>query len=369
MFELRALTFLWPSLLGLLIAVPLLMGFYWRLSVRRTHTGVRYAGLMLASDAADTSGSNIPMPVLAASNRWLAVLGRHIPAVLLLLGIGALIAAIARPQAVIVLPSRVDAIILAMDASGSMRATDVKPTRLAAAQAAAKAFIAEQPSQVRIGVVSIAATASLTQSPTDKREDILRAIDRFQLQPGSALGSGLVIALATLLPTSGIDTDRIISGKSAAPGTRDWARQTEINNFKPVPPGSNDAAAIVLISDGESNIGPDLLEAGKLAAERGVRVFTVGIGTTDGAILSVDGWSMRVRMDEKALKELATMTRGEYFRAASAADLKGIYKHLGARIAMGKGRETEITALFVAIGATLAVIGVMIAMLRSNRIV
>lgn len=375
MLEVRALTFLWPSMLGLLIAVPVLVVFYLRLIARRKRTGLRFAGLAIAGEGADDTagaqGSTGATGTLRTRGRLggrFGTLRDHAPAILLLAGLTAMIVAVARPQAVIVLPSRADAIILAMDASGSMRATDVKPSRLAAAQAAAKAFIAEQPSQVRIGVVSIAATAALVQSPTDKREDIIRAIDRFQLQPGSALGSGLVIALATLLPEGGIDAEKIIAGKSASSWTRDWARQAEINNFKPVPPGSNGAAAIVLVSDGESNTGPDLLEAGKLAAERGVRVFTVGIGTTEGATLSVDGWSMRVRMDEDTLKKLANMTRGEYFRAGSAADLKDIYKHLSARLALGKGRETEITAAFVAIGAALAVIAALISMLRSNRI-
>lgn len=358
-FDVRALTFLWPSLLWLLIAVPLLTAFYWRLTARRRQVDSRFAGLAATAQTAD---------VRRGLNRWRTALDDHTPAILLLLGLAVLLAAVARPQAVIVLPSRVDAIILVLDASGSMRATDVKPNRLAAAQATAKDFIAGQSGQVRIGVVSVAATASLVQSPTDKRDDILRAVERVQLQPGSALGSGLVIALTTLLPTSGIDAEKLITGKSATPGTRDWQRQTEINNFKPVPPGSNSAAAIVLITDGESNTGADLMEAGKLAAERGVRVFTVGVGTPEGAVLSVDGWSMRVRLDEAGLKKLADMTRGEYFRAGSAADLKDIYKHLSAKLAMGKGRETEITALFIALGTALSVIAALISMLRSNRI-
>ena len=367
--ELRALTFVWPAMLGLLVFVPVLVVLYLRLSARRQLTGLRYAGLAFAAQGGSAQGQAGGADAAAGSWRGrLERIARHAPAILLLAGLTAMIVAVARPQAVVVLPSRVDAIILAMDASGSMRATDVKPTRMAAAQAAAKAFVAEQPSQVRIGVVSIAATAALVQSPTDKREDIIRAIDRFQLQPGSALGSGLVIALSTLLPDGGIDVEKIISGKSAAYGTRDWARQAEIKNFKPVPPGSNGAAAVVLVSDGESNTGPELLEAGKLAAERGVRVFTVGIGTTEGTTLSVDGWSMRVRMDEDTLKKLANMTRGEYFRASSAADLKDIYKHLSARLALGKGRETEITAALVAIGAALALLAALLSLLRSNRI-
>jgi Ca-activated chloride channel family protein len=364
-YDLRALTFLWPFMLWLLIAVPLLAAYYLRLMARRKSTGLRYAGLALA-----TPGTTAVTPSLTPGRfaAWRAAINAHAPAILLCTGLTSMIIAVARPQAVIVLPARVDAIILAMDASGSMRATDVKPTRLAAAQSAVRSFIAEQPSQVRIGVVSIAATASLVQSPTNKRDDILRAIDRFQLQPGSALGSGLVIALTTLLPASGIDAQKIISGKDAAYGARDWTRQMETQAFKPVPPGSNSGAAIVLVSDGESNTGPDLLEAGKLAAERGVRVFTIGIGTTEGAVLSVDGWSMRVRLDEEKLKKLADMTRGEYFRASSALDLKGIYKHLSAKVALGKGRETEITALFVALGVILAICAAMLSMLRSNRI-
>lgn len=364
-FSVRTLTFLWPMMLWLLLMVPLLTWGYIRLTARRRQTDLRFAGLTLTRNGDEAAQGGNRRASLA---RWRKVLDEHTPALLLLIGLAALIAAVARPQAVIVLPARVDAIILALDASGSMRATDVKPNRLAAAQAAAKAFIADQPSQVRIGVVSIAATANLVQSPTDKRDDIIRAIERVQLQPGSALGSGLVIALTTLLPTSGIDSEKIITGKSAAYGTRDWQRQTEVGTFKPVPPGSNSATAIVLVSDGESNTGPELIEAGKLAAERGVRIYTVGVGTTEGAVLSVDGWSMRVRLDEASLKKLADMTRGEYFPAASAAELKTIYKHLAVKLAMGKGRETEITALFIALGMLFAVFAAMVSMLRSSRI-
>ena len=196
----------------------------------------------------------------------------------------------------------------------------------------------------------------------------MRAVERVQLQPGSALGSGLVIALSTLLPKSGIDAQKIISGKPGDPWTRDWARQSETAAFKPVAPGSNDSAAIVLVSDGESNVGPELLDAAKLAAERGVRVYTVGVGTTEGAVLAVEGWSMRVRLDEAKLKQVADITRGQYFRAGSARDLQQVYKQLGAKLAMGKGREMEITALFVALGMSFAIYAAMISMLRSNRI-
>jgi Ca-activated chloride channel family protein len=353
--DISAVTVLWPAMLGLLVAVPALVVLYLRLIARRRNAALRFASLAIAAEAPGAAGA------------W-AALRHHLPAILLLAGLSAMIFAVARPQAVITLPTRVDAIILAMDVSGSMRATDVAPNRITAAQNAAKAFVADQPGQVRVGVVAIAATAAVVQSPTDKREDINRAIDRFQLQRGTALGSGLVLSLATLLPNSGIDVERIITGQSSPSWTRDAARQAEIDSFKPVPPGSNGSVAIVLLSDGESNTGADLLEAGKMAAERGVRVYTVGIGTTEGTTLTADGWSMRVRLDEETLKKLATMTRGDYFRAGNATDLKKIYRNLSARLTLGKGRATEITAVFVAIGAALAMLAALLSMLRSNRI-
>jgi len=351
MLQIREISLLWPMMLWLLLLVPVLVLLYMRLAARQ-----RVAAQRLASLAAADGLGGPPASAFA----------RHVSALLLLFAITLMIAAVARPQATVVLPTRVDAIILAMDVSGSMRATDVKPNRLAAAQSAAKTFIADQPSQVKIGVVAVAATAALVQSPTTKRDDIIAAIDRFQLQNGTALGSGVIIALATMLPESGIDIDQVVYGKS--PLARDPARQAAIDNFKPVPPGSNTSAAIVLLSDGESNTGPELAAAAKFAAERGVRIYTVGVGTREGATLSVDGWSMRVRLDEAELKKAAELTRGEYFRAANAGELKKIYQQLSTRMIAGRGRSTEISALLAAVGAALAMISVLYSMLRFNRV-
>ena len=150
-------------------AVPVLVAFYLRLVARRSKVALRLASLTLVGDAPAAPGAR-------------GALRRQLPAMLLLLGLAAMIFAVARQQAVIMLPSRMDSIILAMDVSGSMRATDIAPNRLTAAQNAAKAFIADQPNQVRIGVVAIAATAARVQSPTENREDIIQAIDRFRLQ-------------------------------------------------------------------------------------------------------------------------------------------------------------------------------------------
>jgi Ca-activated chloride channel family protein len=341
------LTFLWPRMLWLLAIVPALAALYLWLIARRRMAVLRYANLAMVGDAA---------------GGWKGV-RRHLPPMLILLGLTAMILAVARPQAVMILPAHQEAVILAMDVSGSMRATDIKPNRLAAAQEAAKTFVAEQPQHVRVGIVAIAGAAALVQSPTHNREDIVQAIDRFQLQRGSAIGSGLIISLATLLPDAGIDVEQIVYGRTS----RWWAAPPP-EKPKPVPPGSHGSAAIVLLSDGQSNVGPDPMEAAKMAAERGVRIYTVGIGTTEGTTLGFDGWSMRVRLDEDVLKKIATTTRGEYFQARSAGDLKTIYRHLNARLTLEKKRSTEITSMVVALGTVLATLGAMLSLFWFNRI-
>jgi Ca-activated chloride channel family protein len=352
MFDAGSLAFQWPTMLWLLLAVPLLVLLYLRLLERRKQATQRYASLEMVGDSG-VRGGNVR---------------RYVPPVLMLLGITAMILAVARPEAVILLPSRVETLILAMDVSGSMRATDLKPDRITAAQNAAKAFVAEQPNQVRIGVVAVAGTAAVVQSPTKNREDIVQAIDRFQLQRGTALGSGIVISLATLLPVGTIDPEQLINGVSSRPPALTTEPKPEAEKPKPVPPGSNASAAIVLLSDGQSNTGPDPIKMAELAANHGVRVYTVGMGTPEGVILTAEGWSMRVRLDEEALNKIATMTRGEYFRAANTGDLKKIYRDLGAKLAIEKQRSTEVTAVFAAIGAAFAMLAALLSMLWFNRI-
>ena len=168
------MTFLWPELLWLLAVVPVLIGIYIVLLRRTKQQMMRYAGLGMVRDA------------MGAAQKF----RRHVPPLLFLLALIALIVAVSRPHATLTLPSQYETIILAMDVSGSMRATDVQPSRIVAAQNAARAFVADQPTSARIGVVSFAATASVVQPPTRNREDILAAIDRFQLQRGTAVGSG-----------------------------------------------------------------------------------------------------------------------------------------------------------------------------------
>ena len=237
-------TFLWPTMLWLLLAVPLLMLVYSRVLKRRGALAARHARL-------ETVGG-------AATSR----LQRGLPPLLWLLGLTALILAVARPQAALVLPARIETVILALDMSGSMRATDLEPTRLAAAQNAAKAFVDNQPRHVKIGVVGIAASAALVQSPTDNREDIVKSIERLEPQRGTALGSGLAIALDAALPQARINVEEFINPPK---GRKDEPRKKL--EEREMTAGSNTAAAIVLLSDGQSNVGPDPLKAAELAAE------------------------------------------------------------------------------------------------------
>jgi len=293
---------------------------------------------------------------------------RHIPPLLFLLALIAMLVAVARPAAVVTLPSQHQTIILAMDVSGSMRAVDVQPNRISAAQAAAKAFVAEQPSNVRIGVVSFAATASVVQTPTQNREDIVAAIDRFQLQRGTAIGSGIIVSLATIFPDAGIDVSSLIYGRYAPRGVPlDQAGKAEKPPFKPVPPGSYTSAAIILLTDGQRTTGPDSMEAARMAADRGVRIFTVGIGTTRGETIGYEGWSMRVRLDEDTLKAIADVTRGQYFYAGTATDLKKVYESLNARFLLEK-KDMEISALFAAAAALTGLVSALLSLLWFNRI-
>ena len=230
-----------------------------------------------------------------------------------------------------------------MDVSGSMRAADVEPNRLTASQVAAKAFVNEQPRNARIGVVSFAGTAALVQPPTQNREDIVAAIDRFQLQRGTAIGSGIIVSLATIFPDAGIDIGAAHLRRASRAARRSTRRRTgQAARSSRCRRARTRRRSIILLTDGQRTTGPDSIEAAKMAADRGVRVFTVGVGTPQGEIIGFEGWSMRVRLDEETLKQIANITHGEYFYAGNAVDLKKIYENLNSRLVMEK-KETEIS--------------------------
>lgn len=349
------MTFLWPSFLWLLLLVPVLVAGYLALLRRKKKFALRYASLNIVKEAMGADQG----------------IRRHIPPLLFLLALVLLITAIARPAAVVTLPSQYDTVILAIDVSGSMRATDVAPSRIAAAQAAVKSFVSEQPRNTRIGVVSFAGTAAVVQPPTFNRDDVLAALERLQLQRATAIGSGILVSLKMIFPDIEFDLNASnprLSGSSPSRGVSlDKAAKGASPDFKPVAPGSYNSAAIILLTDGQTTTGPDPIEASKMAAERGIRVFTVGIGTVNGEIIGMEGWSMRVRLDEDTLKKIAGETMAEYFYAGTATDLTKVYKTLNSKLVLEK-KATEITALFSALAAVFAVLSAMLSMLWFNRI-
>ena len=345
------MTFLWIHLLWLLLFVPALVALYFVLLRRKKKAALRYASLAMVRDAMGARQS----------------IRRHLPPLLMLIALTLLILAIARPAATVTLPSQHETIILAMDVSRSMMAVDVSPNRLSASQAAARAFVADQPSTTRIGVVSFAGTAAVVQSPTQNREDILAAIERFQLQRGTAIGSGILVSLATIFPDAGIDIEAFSRRDFGRSRSLDKAGKGDKPDFTPVAPGSYTSAAIILLTDGQRTTGPDPIEAARMAADRGIRIFTVGIGTVNGELIGTEGWSMRVRLDEESLKTIANVTRGEYFYAGTAVDLKKIYQTLNSRLSLER-KQTEVTALFSAAAAVMALVSGLLSLLWFNRI-
>jgi len=339
------MTFLWPEMLWFFGVVPLLVAAYVMVLRRKSQLAVRYASLSILKAA--LPGRN---------------LRRHVPPLLFLLAIVGMLLAVARPAAVVQLPSQHDMVILAVDVSGSMRADDVKPTRLAAAQAAARAFVKDTPRTTRIGIVAFAGSAALVQAPTGDRDSVIAAIDGLQLQNATAVGAGILVSLKAIFPEQDFEVRPPGFAGAAAGGTR-----PQRGGANSVPPGSYNSAAIILLTDGQTTTGPDPVDAARLAAARGVRVYTVGVGTPEGQILTGEGWSIRVRLDEDALKVVADLTRGEYFFAGNAIDLKRVYETLTTRLVMEK-KQTEVTALFSAIAAALALISAALSMLWFNRI-
>jgi Ca-activated chloride channel family protein len=352
------MTFLWPDALWSLALIPLLVGTYLSILKRKKREALKYSSLGLVRQAVGKSA-------------W----RRHVPAALFLGARAVMLLAAARPAAVLMLPSEHETVILAMDVSGSMRADDVKPTRLAAAQAAARAFINDTARSTRIGLVAFAGSAALVQPPTASRDELFAAIDQLQLQNATAIGSGILASLKAIFPEQDFEVPTGgLHGAAAAGGSAGGASYGGLLRPKPqkaepqpVPPGSNRNAVVILLTDGQTTTGPDPVDAARLAAARGVRVFTVGVGTPDGQILTGEGWSIRVRLDEAALKAIADLTRAEYFFAGNAPDLKKIYEGLKSKLVMEK-RETEVTALFTALAAALSILAAGLSLAWFNRI-
>ncbi len=325
--------FLWPAMLWLLALVPILIGAYALMLRRRRTELLRYAGLRMVEDALQD----------ARSGR------RHLPAALFLAGIAIALVAAARPEAVLKLPLQEETVILAIDVSGSMLATDIYPDRLGAAQAAAKRFVAAKSDSTRVGIVEFAGTALLVQIPTSTGDHLVMAIDAMEAKDSTAIGSAILASLKAIDPLLQLDD-------AAAAGEGRASAQSRENS-----------AVIILLTDGENTEGPAPLQAAELAARHGVRVFTIGLGTDDGQLMNTGPALERVSLDEGSLREIARITGGEYMRADNVFELTEIYETLRSELVTA-GRRSELTLPLSAAAALVLVLGAALSLLWFQRI-
>jgi Ca-activated chloride channel family protein len=346
-----SMDYLAPDHLWLLLALPGLVLLYRWLLGRKKKLALRYASLAIVREAMGRAS-------------W----RRHLPPSLFLLAVALALVAAARPLATVTLPSANATILLAIDVSLSMRVNDVKPNRMVAAQEAAKAFLKELPRHIKVGIVTFAGSVQLVQAPTLNREDLVSAIDRFQMQRGTAVGSAIVVSLATLFPEEGIDLGEMIYGSVQRGKSLDDKAKPEKKEFVPVAPGSYESAAIILLTDGRRTTGVDTQEAAKMAADHGVRVYAVGLGTVDGTLPGYDGsWSIYLKLDEPSLRAVAQTTKAEYYYAGDAEALTKVYKKLSSRVQVER-KETEIAALLALAAALLAIAAAALSLTWFSRI-
>lgn len=343
--------FLWPQYLWLMLAVPFLVVAYAWLIRRRNRAALHYSSLGLARQA-------------MAGRRW----RRHVPPALLLVALAGLMLAAARPVARIPLPWARTTIVLAMDVSLSMRVNDIEPTRMAAAQESAKQFLRDLPRNVEVGLVTFAGSGHIARHPTLDRPSLLATIDTFQMQMGTAVGDAIVLSLAELFPDDGIDVGELTFGTQRNMGrSLDDKAKPPPKEFRPVPPGSNNSVAIILLSDGRRTTGLDTLEAAKMAADRGVRIYVVGLGTVDGFASAPEGMSIYLQLDEPTLQQVARITGGEYHHAGTADMLRSVYQHLGSRMEV-LTRETELSSVLAMASLLVAMVAATLSVFWFGRV-
>jgi Ca-activated chloride channel family protein len=248
-----------------------------------------------------------------------------------------------------------------------MRVTDVKPTRLKAAQDAAKLFLRDLPKDIEVGLVTFAGSSQVAQRATQDRESLVAAIDAFQMQMGTAIGNAIVICLSELFPDHNLDVGDMTFGPKKHGRSLDDAAKPAPKQITPAAPGSYNSAAIILLSDGRRTSGIDTLAAAKMAADRGVRIYVVGLGTVDGDGATPEGTPIYLRLDEPTLREVARMTGGEYHHAGTAERLRSVYETLGSRLQVVT-RETELTGLVALVSAIVALTAATLSVLWFGRL-
>ncbi len=322
------MSFIWSQLLILLLFVPLLLLIYLRMQKRRQDIASRFGSLGLVRDA----GGSRP------------AVSRHIPAMMFMGGIAVLVFSIARPQATVSLPRLEGTVLLTFDVSGSMSADDLKPTRMEAAKAAATQFVKSQPSSVLIGVVAFSDGGIAVQAPTADREETLATIGRLVPRRGTSLANGILVSLNAIALNAG---DPAILTTSASGESQEPVA---------APQGWYPSAVVMLLSDGENNQEPDPIAAADLAADLGVRIYTVGIGSTGGSTITVEGFTVHSQLNEPMLRAIADTSGGKYYNATNEEELFQIYDDLEPKLSI-KMENMEITAIFAGIGMLAFLIG------------
>lgn len=349
------MSLLWPGALFLLILIPLIVAVYIWLLRRRQRFTIRYSSLSLMREA-------------VSKQSWLR---RHLPFILFLFALASLVFALGRPVATVTIPSNRATIILTIDVSRSMCSNDIPPNRMEAAKDAAIFFIQNHQVGRQIGIVAFAGFAELIQPPTDDVQLLTSAVESLTTARRTAIGSAILRSLDAIAEVD----DRVAPSDLSASSTSAQPAAPE-DGFVP--------HIIVLLTDGASNAGPYPLIAAEQAVERGVRVYTIGFGTTNNnsvmdcgnqfqgedpfgsggfSQFGGGGGGFRRDIDEVTLKQIADLTGGEYYAATSAGELQDVFQNLPTYVITT--RETiEISVFFAALGALIMIIAMIVSFLR-----
>ena len=333
------MTFIWPIMLLSLLLMPLLVWYYLR-QVRLRDRGTAVLG---------------PLGVVQSGDGTAVGRHRHWPPALFGVGLTLLLFSLSRPELPVSLPRIEGTVILAFDVSSSMLAEDLEPSRIEAAKEAARVFVENQPSTIRVGVVAFSNGGLVVQPPTDVQADVLATIDRLTPQGGTSLGQGIFTAL------NAIAGEAIVLDEAALE-EGDLAQSVEalqIDDFS--------SAVIVLLSDGENTEFPEPLDIAQIAAEAGVRVYTVGIGSPEGAQLELDGFSVVTQLNEATLQEIASLTNGRYYFATDEEELRDIYQNIDLQLTI-RGESMEVTSILAGISLVFMLVSGALSLLWFGRV-
>jgi Ca-activated chloride channel family protein len=334
-------TFLWPVMLAGLVLVPLGILLAWRIERGRRRNVAALTGPLPAVD-----GAGLPVSFLA-----------RLGPVLVIAGFVALVVGLARPQASVALPRVEGTVMLTFDVSGSMAADDVEPTRLDAAKALARAMVERQPAGVVIGVVAFSDAGLSVLDPSGDKAEVLGAIDRLVPTRGTSLGQGILAALDAIGRATTDTPAEYYSNRSPSPTA----------SPAPLPPGSRSAAAIVVLSDGENTAPPNPRAAAQAAADAGIRIVALGVGTNAGTTLEVEGFRVHTARDEDLLRVLAEGTAGSYLPADDEEAVTTVFGELAREIVV-RTEDIEVTALFAGVATALFVAAGLVSLIRAGRL-